>query len=210
MGVVSAPPTSEEEMVAPRKASREASSIASTIAATISKSYKDKQSRPAPVFRPGEAVLVYTDNRQDKLCSYWKGPYYVIGPSDNSGNFYDVGEKDKDAEELRKPQSVSVTRLHAFNMSRTNLQEEEKWKFGPGYLEVRRIVSHHYKKDANEIFFDVEWGDGEISGADIRDLRYNVGFDAYRKRHKISKKLIDRLRSLMIGIIVKNRLLRII
>lgn len=87
MGVVPAPAASKEEMVAIRKVSREALSIASTIAATISKSYKDKQSRPAPVFRPGEAVLVYTDNRQDKLCSYWKGPYFVIGPSDNSRNF---------------------------------------------------------------------------------------------------------------------------
>lgn len=61
-----------------------------------------------------------------------------------------------------------------------------------GLFRSSPYCSHHYKKDMNEIFFDVEWSDGEISGADIRDLRYNVSFDAYCKRHKISKKLVDR------------------
>ena len=157
IGVSTLPPADRETYEAYREAMRDAAFISATSAAIVSKTYKDKQRDPAPQYKAGDRVRVYFDNRDNKLCAYYRTGYTVVGPSDDTGNFYDVGIKDTETEEVSKVQSVSVTRLRSFDMARTSYQEDEQWKFGPGFCEVKRILKCHRDSDANEIHFEVEW-----------------------------------------------------
>ena len=179
-----------------RRAVQELAFQSSVLAAVKSKAAYDKRNGPPPVYHEGEAILLFFEGRDDKLSSYYRGPYYVVKKDDVDGNFYTVGEKGDKSETISKHQSVSVRRMKRYNMSRSDFGIEESWKHGPAYRYVKYIKGHEIDEGAKEIRFYVVWdaGDGtEDEGeADIRDIRYNMNFEQYCKQHGIKQSWITR------------------
>jgi hypothetical protein len=92
---------------------------------------------------------------------------------------------------LMKLQSLHVQRLLKYDNRRSTLAEEELWRVGPDFNVVTRIVSHHVDpKHDKEVHFKVEFDDGTIDFADIRDLQHNDALQDYCKKHGISQSRI--------------------
>jgi hypothetical protein len=170
------------------EAIREVAAIRSSVAALKAKKRYDGMRDPPPKFSKGDGVLLYMEGREDKLDSMYRGPFYIERMVENrDGNFYVIGEKLVDKNELQNLQEVSVQRLVRFDPSRTTPAELEAWRLGSNYQVVKEIIGHYRDKESKVLEFTVKWDDGTVGVADIRDLRYNVGFDEYCTKHGIRK-----------------------
>lgn len=70
-------------------------------------------------FCPGDTVLVYFPDRENKCHTFFRGPFSVLEAVGGSGNYYSV----RDLVQLNE-YVVHVERMKPFDMSRTSIQEQ--------------------------------------------------------------------------------------
>jgi transposase InsO family protein len=166
---------------------RELVGTSSASAAIVAKGHTDSLARPRPDYKKGDTVLVYYKQRDNKLHPHFRGPFEVISTDPKNPNFFIVGTPEP-GKPPSSPQSLASDRLIPFNSSRTTTGAEEIRRLGPDHYVVESIVSHQPRvSHPGECDFLVKWqASGEISPAELDDLRHLPMFLTYCKEHGIS------------------------
>ena len=89
------------------------------VATTFSAAHFDSSRSAPPVFKSGDTVLVYFEDRPGKTHTYYRGPFVVLSPADTSGNYYSCRDMIQFIE-----YDVHVERMKPFDMSRTTIEEQ--------------------------------------------------------------------------------------
>lgn len=156
-------------------------------------------SRPTPpAFSTGDEVVLFYPTRVDKMHSYWRPGYVVVGS--DSTDFYTIAKREPDGN-LYDRQTVPVARLRPFNAARS--------PDGGVYLDIKRghhvvdrIVSHVVYNGRYK--FRVQWrgigrdvGDTPASYANLYDLLRNCRpmMAAYCAKHNIKMYVLERQRA---------------
>ena len=90
-----------------------------SVSTAVSAAQYDSHRLAPPVYKCGDTVLVYFEDRPSKLHTHYRGPFTVVSPADDSGNYYTC----RDMIQFNE-YDVHVERMKPFDMSRTSLQAQ--------------------------------------------------------------------------------------
>jgi hypothetical protein len=99
-------------------------------------------------FNVNDRVLVYNPDRDNKLLSFWRGPYAVLSKlSDNEYRVQDIDSK--------REFNAHVTRMMPFDMSRTSdIEEIEAHADADRYI-VESVLGHRHRDGRLELH--IKW-----------------------------------------------------
>jgi hypothetical protein len=90
-----------------------------SVSTAVSAAQYDRNRLAPPVYKCGDTVLVHFEDRPSKSHPHYRGPFTVVSPADDSGNYYTC----KDMIQFNE-YDVHVERMKPFDMSRTSLQAQ--------------------------------------------------------------------------------------
>ena len=161
---------------------QEAALLGSAVAQLRNRVDHASRAKRAPVFEPGDYVLVMHERAPTKLLSSAQGVYKVVQRL--NGDVYRVHRTLAPNE----TSDVHVARLLRFNMRRTDDETEALRRF-PSTSNIglaRKIVNHGVSPDGS-MYFSVEWHDGTTTEEPASGIhRLNV-FKEYVARKGIPK-----------------------